>query len=387
MKIFYLSGICPSFKNRIGGIFITKQIEYIKKYLDGFELVGLVLGFKKTKLGFHRFNVSEIQTGKVVWKIITITFYLFSILIDRLVPLKKWVMKSILGKFNIQNYDLIHAHWINTAGVCAMYLSKILHKPYIITAHGSDIHTKPYKSSSLMKRTLSVLEKADRAVFVSHELLESAKQLGYSGQNAAVIYNGVDKQVFFKHSLSKAEEMTGIKKNAFIIGFVGYLEHIKAADLLPEAFSRINKNTDAVKFIIIGSGSLRHSVLQRLDELELDYEFTGRVDNNVLPYYYSLMDILFIPSRKEGFGVVALEAMACDVQVIARKTGGLIEILQKQGTLIEDNEDFIETATSEILMKKQEIEQGLIHNEIEKHFTIENTGEQYLKLYKTLINN
>ena len=56
--------------------------------------------------------------------------------------------------------------------------------------------------------------------------------------------------------------------------------------------------------------------------------FCGRVNQSDLPHYYSVADVLVVPSYHETFGMVALEAMACETPVIAARVGGLKTLIK-----------------------------------------------------------
>ena len=116
---------------------------------------------------------------------------------------------------------------------------------------------------------------------------------------------------------------------AFTLGVVSRLEHIKGMDLVVPAFAEVRKRFPDVQLLVVGDGSLRGSMEQQAQELGCADAVTwaGRQSQESLPQYYGEMDIVLMPSRSEGFGLTAIEAMACGCVVVASDVGGLPEVV------------------------------------------------------------
>jgi glycosyltransferase involved in cell wall biosynthesis len=116
---------------------------------------------------------------------------------------------------------------------------------------------------------------------------------------------------------------------AFTLGVVSRLEHIKGMDLVIPAFAEARKRFPDVRLLVVGDGSLRGSMEQQAQELGCADTVTwaGRQPQESLPQYYSRMDIVLMPSRSEGFGLTAIEAMAHGCVVVASDVGGLPEVV------------------------------------------------------------
>ena len=388
MRILYLSGIKPTSSNPIGGIFISKQIAELSQKINHYRLVGLETGFSKHYPGFLDFSRKNLNVNTVSWDLLNVRFGLFSIIGRKIVGnlhLLK-LANQIEHLYNVSDYDLIHAHWAHPSGTLARILSVRKGIPYIITLHGSDIHTRPQKNRDILKQTLHTLENAQKAIFVSHSLLETAKSFGYSGKNSMLIYNGVDRNIFYPKNPDKAREETNIQKNTSLVGFTGNLEKVKGADLLPEIFEEIKKQKPEAQFIIIGDGSLKEEITTKCREKKLSVHFTGRVNYERLPFFLSLMDVLLLPSRNEGFGAIAIEAASCGTPVVARNQGGLIEAIGNAGILIEEN-NFIENAAeSSVKLLNNTINQNILLDHAAK-FSINQNTQKYLELYNNVISN
>jgi len=244
----------------------------------------------------------------------------------------------ILSKVDFSKYDLIHCHIPYPEGCVGTALSRRTGLPLVITCHGSDIHTYPQLDHSVRAMTVSVLREADRVIFVSKSLLKAAKDLGYSGENAVVISNGVDTSHFtIQDKEMKKTELALSKK---VVGYVGNLKEVKRADKLPEIFQKIRGKRKDVEFLVVGDGDLRKSIADRCNELNIKVKFTGIVPPSHIPNYINAMDVLILPSRKEGFGCVVLEAQACGVPVVGSNCGGIPEVIAEGGVIVPDGDGF-----------------------------------------------
>lgn len=116
---------------------------------------------------------------------------------------------------------------------------------------------------------------------------------------------------------------------SFVLGVVSRLEAIKGMDLVVPAFAEVLKQHPDTQLLVVGDGSLRASMEQQAMELGYADHITwvGRQPQEELPQRYSQMDIVLMPSRSEGFGLTAIEAMASGCVMVASNVGGLPEVV------------------------------------------------------------
>lgn len=116
----------------------------------------------------------------------------------------------------------------------------------------------------------------------------------------------------------------------FTLGVVSRLEKIKGMDLVIPAFAEVLKKYPETKLIVVGDGSLRATMEEQATTLGCTDNITwaGRQPQEKLPYWYRKMDIVLMPSRSEGFGLTAIEAMAQGCVVVASEVGGLPEVVR-----------------------------------------------------------
>ncbi len=114
------------------------------------------------------------------------------------------------------------------------------------------------------------------------------------------------------------------------IGVVSRLEPIKGMDLVVPAFAEVLKKFPEVRLLVVGDGSLRATMERQAAELGCADRITwvGRQPQEELAQWYGQMDIVLMPSRSEGFGLTAIEAMANGCVMVASNVGGLPEVVR-----------------------------------------------------------
>jgi glycosyltransferase involved in cell wall biosynthesis len=144
-----------------------------------------------------------------------------------------------------------------------------------------------------------------------------------------VVPNGVSLQSFDR--LNDTNE-----RGAKQVLFVGRLSSVKGIDYLIKAAKIVLKQHEDATFLIVGDGEER----QRLKTLAKGYEnsikFCGHISRRSLIHLYKSSAVLVLPSftRLEAFGVVLLEAMACETPVIASQIPGVLDVIGDGGFLV-----------------------------------------------------
>jgi glycosyltransferase involved in cell wall biosynthesis len=119
--------------------------------------------------------------------------------------------------------------------------------------------------------------------------------------------------------------------------FSGSLIHRKGVDLLASAFLQLAREVGNVRLRIIGDGELRESLVQTLRPVRDRVEFVGFKDWHELPSEYANADVLCVPSRYDGWGLVVPEGLASGLPVIATdRMGAALEFVEsgRNGWLI-----------------------------------------------------
>lgn len=188
-----------------------------------------------------------------------------------------------------RDVDLVHAHWLQV-GAAAMASGR----PYVVTLHGTDVELA--QRSRRLSR--AVLTRARAVVCVSRALADSARALG--ARDPRVIPNGVTMPI-----------AVGEEESPPHVLYAGRLSAEKGIDELLEA-------GDGLDLRVIGDGPLRARVPAA----------TGFVAREELGRHYERAAVVCCPSRREGFGLVAAEAMAHGRPVVATRVGGLVDLVR-----------------------------------------------------------
>jgi len=177
------------------------------------------------------------------------------------------------------------------------------------------------------------------AIFVSEYLRTSYASQGYSFRQNAVIYNGVDPKV----PSNADNRVRRDPEPSLRFLFVGRIIPEKGIDVLLDALLHARQKTRrSLRLSIVGNGPETYTdeLRKRHDALASDVDWLGRLSSEEIDKLYMTHDVAVVPSTwEEPFGLVALEAMAAGLPVIATQSGGLTEIVRPHfnGALVPRN--------------------------------------------------
>lgn len=171
---------------------------------------------------------------------------------------------------------------------------------------------------------LCVSQSSEQAFFGKDSHLYSP-ELYVQGRKHFTLYNCTDLPDLLPHKVSDAP---------FTLGVVARLSHEKGLDILLEAMPLILQTHPTIRLLIVGEGEQRKSLEQLANTLSIDHALTwaGLQPKESLPSWYAQMDIVIVPSRFEGFGLSAIEAMSYALPVVASAVDGLKEVVDDHVT-------------------------------------------------------
>jgi D-inositol-3-phosphate glycosyltransferase len=241
-----------------------------------------------------------------------------------------------------------------------------------------------------------VLQDADRVICATDQERASLRQLyGAPDAKVAVIPLGVDLERFQPADKLDARAALGLKQERIIL-FVGRIEPLKGLDILINAASLLESDVEC-SVLIVGGDESSQPQIRELTQLARDrgiehrVAFAGSVDHEKLPLYYNAADVCVVPSHYESFGLVAVEAMASGVPVVASRVGGLSGTVKdgETGYLIPwlCPEPFAERI--ELLLENEPLRQSLgeAAREAMVRYRWENVAAAVLDLYHELIDH
>lgn len=239
------------------------------------------------------------------------------------------------------NFDILHAH-LPWAGILARFVGQKLKIPIVYTEHNT---WERYNKVSYWGNRLT-FKNQDVAIAVSNEVALSMQLNSIwdpykrGGRlKVKVVQNGVNTEVFRKRGEEKPafKKRLGIPENSPVIGKVAVFRSQKRLWLWVEIAIRILKKYPNVHFLLVGDGEWKSRILRQIVDsgFKANFHLVG-VQKEVIPYL-NLMDIYLSSSEFEGLPIAMLEAMACEVPVVATRAGGIGEVIQhgKQGFLTE----------------------------------------------------
>jgi glycosyltransferase involved in cell wall biosynthesis len=222
------------------------------------------------------------------------------------------------------DFDLIDAHYLYPDGVAAILIGKILRKPVVITARGTDVNLIP--SYTLPRWMIQyAAREAEGIVTVSAALKDGLVALGVPAGAIRVFRNGVDLAMFRPKDRTIARARFALRGPTLLS--VGHLIERKGHDLVVGALPDL----PGVSLLIAGEGPERPALGQLAARLGVAdrVRFLGRVEHAALAEVYSAADALVLASSREGWPNVLLEAMACGTPVTASNIWGNPEVVAR----------------------------------------------------------
>lgn len=307
-------------------------------------------------------------------------------------------------------YDVIHSHyWLS--GLVAERLRAVWNAPMLQMFHTLG-EMKNQVAQRAEERELDVrisserrlMQGADRVVATTP--LDRQQMLDLYGadpEKIEIISCGVDLSLFRPIPRLEARREVGLAPESRVILFVGRIEPLKGLDTLLRAVSIVaNRNPewrDDLRLVVVGGeaegvADPSNAEMRRARRLRAELglaeqvAFVGAQSQETLPYFYSAADVLAMPSHYESFGLVALEAMASGIPVIASNVGGLSYTVQhgKTGLLVPPRDPDCLAAALEHALANPGLRTrlGMAGVVRARRFGWPNVAEQVLRLYGQL---
>jgi teichuronic acid biosynthesis glycosyltransferase TuaC len=297
----------------------------------------------------------------------------------------------------VKSSKIVHAHGHPyLTSLIAAKLAKRYSKPFVLTQHNTFIEYDSIFDSIERLNDLAIgketLKEADKIIAVSNATKDYVLSLGAKPEKVKVLHNGVD-LVKFRPLAGKRDEIRrklGISKDAVVVLTVRRLVYKNGIDTLIETANIAVKKNLKIIFLVVGKGPDFNNVQLRIEQLgiEKNFRLTGFVKDEDLPFYYNAADFFVLPSKSgEGLPLVALEAMACGLPVIATNVGGIREILMKDyGKLVPPNNPellakaILEFSDIDFSSRKKEMRAIM-----EEKYSWDKNVERLIEIYEELI--
>ena len=266
-----------------------------------------------------------------------------------------------INKIKKWNLDIIHSHTEFGVGTFARIIAKQFDIPLVHTYHTMYEDyvyyiTKGYfdKSSRKIVEYLTKFycdKTAKELIVPSKKTYDLFKEKYKFDKEVHIVPTGMDTKRFAKERFKKEDVLElkkelGIKKDEFVILYVGRLAKEKNVDLLLKGQEDILKKHKNVKFVIVGSGPDYEHYIKTAEELKImdHVVFTNAIPYEEIPLYYQLADVFVTASNTETQGLTLVEAMSGSIPVVCLKDESFKSILldDVNGKYFTDKKTYVE---------------------------------------------
>ncbi len=227
----------------------------------------------------------------------------------------------------VQKLDLLHCHYAIPHSVSAFLAKSMLypHKlPVVTTLHGTDI-TLVGSDRSYLPITRFSIDRSDGVTAVSRFLKDATFNVIGAQSEIEVIYNFVNCEKYKSCRDNALRNHFAPDKEKILIHVSNFRSVKRPVDVV-NIFEIVQKEVPAV-LLMVGDGPERSNAEWAAKNAGIAQRiyFLGKQEN--IEELIGISDLLLLPSETESFGLVALEALACEVPVVASKVGGLPEVV------------------------------------------------------------
>jgi N-acetyl-alpha-D-glucosaminyl L-malate synthase BshA len=195
--------------------------------------------------------------------------------------------------------------------------------PVVTTLHGTDI-TILSNDRQFYDITKFCLEESDGVTAVSENLSMETREL-FGIEKVEVIYNFIDPTVYKREGQPCCKGVFGKQEDRLIVHTSNFRPVKRVLDVV-RIFAGINREVSS-QLLLVGDGPDRLAAQHLAQELGIAHRMHFLGKQEAVVQILSQADLFLLPSEKESFGLSALEAMACEVPVIATITGGVPEVV------------------------------------------------------------
>lgn len=242
-----------------------------------------------------------------------------------------FLLANILKKDQVEKIIIFDNHDLSTANYCKKFFNARLKMLYLQQMQFKVKKTSPahtFRFSGL-NYWICPLESLKKQVLQTTKVPES---------KIAVIPLCLETDRFLKNSISRsiAHKELGLDENKMIIGVLGRIGPTKGQMGVLKAFSLLSKTHKDLDLLIMGEATINEKICLDYEKDCRQFVKENNLENRVhfrpfrpeVEYFYSAIDIFIMPSRKETYGMVTVEAMLSGVPIIGTNAGGTVDLLE-----------------------------------------------------------
>lgn len=298
-------------------------------------------------------------------------------------------LKSIKNIFKLtkliklNHYNVIHAHLFPTLYYVAFASLANTNKntKFYYTEHSTNNKRRNKQIFRLVEKF--VYSRYDKIICISDSVESNLNNWIDNVKNKTrIIHNGISIENFVNAEKICLHNELGINcKKSNVLCMIGRFNDAKDHKTLIDAFSMLEEQN---YLLLIGEGNTQDYYKQYVNKLNLTDRVFFLNNRNDVPNILKSIDLFILSSHWEGFGLVAIEAMASKVPVIVSNVDGMKQIVDNGAVLFNKNDVHdlkikIEEVLNSENLRKNLIEKGSIRA---KTFSLDYTAKRYLDLYK-----
>lgn len=232
-------------------------------------------------------------------------------------------IKDIIKYIKKIDANVVHSHLFPSFYWVGLVSKKVKGPKYIVTEHGSTNHRR--RMIFIRSLEMYIYSSFDNIICISKSVFSSLDDwLKFKFSNKMlIVLNGIKLNNSSKKKKSSNKYDFDLQDNDFVIAMIARFTEEKNHKILIKA---LRKTSIPFKLLLVGEGKLRQKIerLVSINKLETKILFTGFIKD--VENIYSIADLIVMPSKHEGFGITAIEAMSFGIPLIVSNISSLKEI-------------------------------------------------------------
>lgn len=272
-----------------------------------------------------------------------------------------------------RDYDIMYVHFGSLCALPVLFVKLLTGKKIVLNVHGSDIIPVETTCKILLPLTILLAYYSEFIVVPSFFFKQATLRLLKHFKREIVVSpsGGIDTTIFKpakdKHSI---KQTYGFENDDLIVGYVSRIDEGKGWDVFIDVVAELLWAGVSVKGLMAGGGEQVQQLSNKLAYLKVDgaVKYIGAQDHSMLPNVFNCMDVFLFPTLLfESFGLVAIEAMACGIPVIASNVGAIPDFVHhgQNGFLCSPGNRSEFFQYSALLLKNREKQSGLARQALE----------------------